>query len=117
MEYLLQVRRVTGAAAAVEAGAFDPGCLDEVADRTDALGQLARVLQHMAREVAAREQALREEVYVLHIQIDEMEKAREVAEITESDYFHALRNRSQRLRHRSQRLRGSLSAAEPDPPA
>lgn len=98
VEYLVQVQRVTGAASAVEAGAFDAASLDEVAGRTDALGQLARVFQRMAREVAAREQALREQLHVLHIQVDQLEKARQVAEITESEYFNALRTRSQRRR-------------------
>ncbi len=110
VEYLQQVRRVTGAAAAVEAGAFDPTCLDEVAERTDALGQLARVFQRMAREVAAREQSLRQQVQDLRIQIDEVKKAREVAEITESDYFRSLRDRAQRLRD-------ARSTAAPEPPA
>lgn len=112
VEYLLQVQRVTSAASAVEAGAFDPTSLNEVAGRTDALGQLARVFQRMAREVAAREQALREQVHGLHIQIDQMEKARQVAEITESEYFNALRTRSQRRRA----ARGTLAPDHPDIP-
>ncbi|MBI3968739.1 MAG: response regulator [Chloroflexi bacterium] len=59
-EYLLQVERVTSAAAAVEAGVFDLGSLDDVATRSDALGQLARVFQRMIREVAAREERLKQ---------------------------------------------------------
>jgi DNA-binding response OmpR family regulator len=110
VEYLLQVQRVTGAASAVEAGAFDPTSLDGVAGRPDALGQLARVFQRMAAEIAAREQALREQVHVLHIQIDQMEKARQVAEITESEYFSALRTRSQR--RRAARGAGSLDHSD-----
>jgi nitrate/nitrite-specific signal transduction histidine kinase len=58
VEYLRNVDRVTAAAAAVEAGEFDPSDLEEVAGRGDALGQLARVFQRMAREVHAREQDL-----------------------------------------------------------
>jgi DNA-binding response OmpR family regulator len=99
VEYLREVQRVTGAAAAVEAGNFELGCLDEVALRPDALGQLARVFQRMAQEVAAREQALRQQVQELRIRIDEAKKAREVAEIVESDYFHALHDRARRLRN------------------
>jgi CheY-like chemotaxis protein len=110
VEYLEQVQRVTGAAAAVEADTFDPVCLDEVASRTDALGQLARVFQRMAREVAAREQSLRQQVQELRIQIDEVKKAREVAEITETDYFRTLHERAQQLRE-------ARRAAPPEPPA
>ena len=98
VEYLQQVARMTAAAAAVEAGQFAPASLDEVAARPDALGQLGRVFQRMAREVYAREQSLKQQVQELRIQIDEGKKAREVAEITESDYFRSLKRRAQRLR-------------------
>jgi two-component system, cell cycle response regulator len=98
VEYLLQVQRITGAAAAVEAGAFDPTCLDEVAGRQDALGQLGRVFQRMASEIYAREHSLKQQVQALRIEIDQAKKAREVAEITESDYFRQLKERAQRLR-------------------
>jgi hypothetical protein len=54
----------------------------------------------MAREVYAREQSLKQQVQELRIQIDEGKKAREVAEITESDYFRSLKRRAQHLRGR-----------------
>ena len=98
VEYLQQVAHVTAAAAAVEAGQFTLASLDEVAARPDALGQLGRVFQRMAAEVYAREQSLKRQVQELRIQIDEVKKAREVAEITDSDYFRNLRERAQRLR-------------------
>ena len=65
VSYLQDVGRVTTAAAAVEAGAFEPESLTDVAKRTDALGQLARVFQEMSREVYAREERLKREVAVL----------------------------------------------------
>lgn len=98
VEYLQQVARVTEAAAAVEAGQFSPASLDAVAARADALGQLGRVFQRMAREVQLREQTLMTQVQELRIQIDEAKKAREVTEITESDYFRGLKQRAQQLR-------------------
>jgi CheY-like chemotaxis protein len=101
VEYLRQVARVTTAAAAVEAAEFNPESLDLVADRHDELGQLARVFQRMAREVQAREQRLKEQVQELRIQIDESKKAREVAEITENEYFQQLQSKARRLRDRS----------------
>jgi hypothetical protein len=60
--YLRSVAAVTSAATKVEAGTFDPASLDEVGRRTDALGNLARLFQHMGVEVAARERRLREQV-------------------------------------------------------
>jgi DNA-binding response OmpR family regulator len=98
VEYLEQVAQVTAAAAAVEAGRFEPDSLDLVAVRPDALGQLGRVFQRMAREVYAREQSLKQQVQELRIQIDEAKKTSEVAEITESEYFRSLKERAQHLR-------------------
>lgn len=98
LEYLEQVGHVIDAAAAVEAGAFDPSAIAAVSAREDALGQLARTFERMAREVAAREDRLRAQVAELRIEIDEARQARKVAEITETDYFRSLRDRAADLR-------------------
>jgi DNA-binding response OmpR family regulator len=100
LAYLQSVAQVTQAAAAVEAGTFDPKDLDAVAARPDALGQLARVFQRMAREVRAREERLTRQVQELRIQVDEAQKVRTVAEITTTDYFQSLQQRAQQLRNR-----------------
>jgi two-component system cell cycle response regulator len=101
LEYLEQVNHVIQAAAAVESGAFECDSLDSVAARDDALGRLARVFQTMARQVYAREQSLRQQVQELQIEIDEVKKARQVAEITETEYFRDLCAKAQRLRERN----------------
>jgi CheY-like chemotaxis protein len=98
IEYLHNVDYITAAAAAVEAGEFDPETLARVAGRRDELGQLARVFQRMAREVHAREQRLKQEVQQLRIKIDETRTARQVAEITETDYFQDLQRKANQLR-------------------
>lgn len=100
LEYIEQVGHVVEAAAAVEAGTFDPATLDEVARRDDALGQLARVFGRMAEEVRVREQRLREEVHQLRIEIDEAHAERQVAELTETDYFRDLERKVDELRLR-----------------
>jgi two-component system cell cycle response regulator len=100
LEYLEQVNHVIEAAGAVEAGTFDCDSLNPVAARDDALGQLARVFQNMARQVYAREQSLRQQLQELRIEIDEVKKARQVAEITETEYFRDLCAKAQRLRER-----------------
>ena len=74
-----QMARITASAAALEAGKYDPRSLDEVAERTDELGQLARVFGRMADEVVAREERLKQEVVQLRIEIDEAKRARDVA--------------------------------------
>jgi CheY-like chemotaxis protein len=101
--YLDDVARVTSAAAAVEGARFEKGALADVERREDALGQLARVFSRMASEVAAREAQLRQEIHTLRIEIDEGQKARQVSEITETEYFHALQQKARALRERRSR--------------
>ncbi|TFG68871.1 MAG: response regulator [Thermomicrobiales bacterium] len=98
LEYLEQVRKVTNAAERLEHDDFDKAALDEVSAREDALGVLARTFVRMAEEVRAREDALRRQVRELTIEIDEARQHRKVAEITDSDYFRALRGRAAELR-------------------
>jgi CheY-like chemotaxis protein len=102
LEYIEQVGYVVEAAAAVEDESFEPASLDRVAGRDDALGQLARVFQRMAREVYAREQALKKQVQQLRIEIDETRAARQVAEITETEYFQDLERKVDELRSGSE---------------
>ena len=61
----------------------------------------------MALEVRAREQRLRRELQQLRIEIDETKKERQVAEITETDYFQDLRQKAQGLRARFARPGGA----------
>jgi CheY-like chemotaxis protein len=100
LEYLRHAETVTAAAAALETGTYDPKALTAVAARQDALGALARVFGRMACEVQAREDRLRREVLQLRVEIDQTRKAREVAEIAESDYFKELQDKVHTLRGR-----------------
>jgi DNA-binding response OmpR family regulator len=100
LDYLRQVAVVTEAAVAIENSSFQPDPLEGVAQRGDPLGQLARVFLQMAREVQAREQRLKQQVQQLRVEIDEVRKTRQVAEITESDYFQTLQQKAQALRRR-----------------
>jgi len=100
VEYLRSVARVTDAAAALEAGAFDDATLEAVARRDDALGGLARVFGRMAREVHAREQRLKQQVEQLKVEIDRTKMAKQVAEITDSDYFRQLKERAGEFKRR-----------------
>ncbi len=97
-EYLENVGHVVAAAADVEAGRFESRQLDGVAGRDDALGQLARVFQRMAAEVRSREQRLKQEVRQLRIEIDDARAARQVAEITQTEYFQDLQAKAAKLR-------------------
>ena len=97
LAYLRGVARVTAAAHALESGNFVPESLDEVTQRPDALGNLARFFQRMAIEVAARQRRLEDQVHQLTIAIDEKKKAAQVQEITESDYFRDLQVRARQF--------------------
>jgi two-component system, cell cycle response regulator len=100
VEYLRHVALLTAAAAAVESrhqDADDLG-LEVVAARSDALGKLACVFQGMARVVYAREQQLKEQVQTLQIELDAALRARQVSEITESEYFQTLQAQVKALR-------------------
>ena len=99
VRYLQDVAQVTSAAAAVEADQFSAEMLGDVPNRSDALGQLARVFLRMAGEVAAREAQLKKEIQVLQIEIDQAQKARQVSEITDTEYFQELRSKARALRH------------------
>jgi len=96
--YLRDVGHVTHAAAAVEAGQFAAETLSDVSKRPDELGQLARVFERMAREVAAREEQLKQQIQVLSIEIDQAKKTRQVSEITDTEYFQQLRKKAKELR-------------------
>jgi two-component system, cell cycle response regulator len=98
VEYLHLVDRLTQAAAAMDAGQFDPASLAAVAARADALGNLAHVFVTMAAKVYAREQNLQQQVQALRIELDEVRQNRQVTEITESDYFQKLQSKAADLR-------------------
>jgi hypothetical protein len=66
----------------------------------DEIAELSRVFGRMAREVIQREVGLRSQVQVLTVLIDEAKRGKEVAEITESEYFQSLAQRSKEIRAR-----------------
>ncbi|HMA38173.1 MAG TPA: HAMP domain-containing protein [Chloroflexia bacterium] len=100
-QILQPIGQIQAAVAAIEAQTFQPAILAAVAARTDEIGQLARLLQTMAQEVAAREQRLQQQVAELHIEINEARKAREVTDITDSSYFQDLQKKARAIRAKS----------------
>lgn len=98
LHYLRRVDEITAAAREVEAGRYRTDGLDEVAAAGDALGGLARVFRDLVRVAAAREAALRHTVEELRIRIDAQQQARELAEITGTEYFQTLRSSAEGLK-------------------
>lgn len=66
----------------------------------DEVASLSRVFASMATKVKARENRLKRQVEELRIGIDEAKKAKEVANITESDYFQRLQEHAKTMRDR-----------------
>jgi methyl-accepting chemotaxis protein len=68
------------------------------AEGSDEVGHLSRVFGRMAKEVIQREAALRLQVQTLRIEIDHGRQAREVDEITDTDFFRDLQKKAARMR-------------------
>jgi len=93
---------LTQAAQSIERGErFEPERIAVLAKARDELAHLARVFSQMAVEVQAREERLKRRVEELRIRIDETRKARQVAEITETEYFQHLQEHAAKMRERA----------------
>ncbi|MBL7184337.1 MAG: HAMP domain-containing protein, partial [Anaerolineae bacterium] len=67
----------------------------------DEVSTLAQVFEMMIGKVRQREESLKRQVQELRIEIDQTKKAKQVAEITETEYFHELREHAAMMRKRS----------------
>lgn len=95
------IRALTAAAQALERGDFNSQPLTQVSHTQDDMGQLVRVFLHMAREVKAREQNLKQQVTALRIEIDQTKRANHVTEITENEHFKQLQKKIQKLKQQT----------------
>ena len=75
VEYLRAVDVLTGAAKSVQEATYEEAAIAPVAARDDALGNLARMFGSMVREVAAREQRLKQQLRQLQQDLDERNAA------------------------------------------
>jgi len=95
---LTPMAAITNAVEEVQQGQYGAVDLSTVADRRDELGQLAKVFQFMADEVAQRERVLKQQVRSLTIQIDQAKRKSEVKEIMETDFFQDLTTKADTIR-------------------
>jgi sigma-B regulation protein RsbU (phosphoserine phosphatase) len=94
------VRRVTSAARAMEKGEIreeEINLLNQT-EGSDEVSILSRVFASMVAQVKARENALKKQVAELQIEIDQVKKAKDVRQITESDYFQRLKETARKIR-------------------
>jgi methyl-accepting chemotaxis protein len=97
------IMALTKAAQTIERGErFEPESIASLTRARDELAQLARVFSRMAVEVQARVERLKRQVEELRIEINEAKKAKQVAEITETEYFQYLQEHAKEIRERAQ---------------
>jgi HAMP domain-containing protein len=99
----IPIQRLIEAARSVERGDFQLQVLDPLIQTRseDEIIHLTRVFHEMAAQVQKREQWLKQEVKQLRIEIDEVKKARQVTEITETEYFKQLQKKARELKSRA----------------
>lgn len=61
----------------------------------------AAIAIHNARQVLERERRLQEQIEQLRIEVDEVKRARQVEEVTETEYFRTLQEKARRIRETS----------------
>ena len=93
---------LTAAAAAMERGELKEEEINRLGlnQGKDEVAALSRVFAKMAAEVKARENRLKKQVEDLKIEIDHTKQARQVAEITDTDYFQTLKQKAKDLREK-----------------
>jgi energy-coupling factor transport system substrate-specific component len=104
--------KLTRAAESIEANTFteDQAVGLRAAQGTDEVSHLSRLFGKMANQVIQREQTLRQEVQQLKVEIDQTKQKREVAAVTDNEYFRALQSRVKELRRgRASRPAGDLA--------
>ncbi|MDG2991808.1 cache and HAMP domain-containing protein [Candidatus Synechococcus calcipolaris G9] len=94
------IRALTRAVQALEEDRFEPEILLRYSKSHDDMGQLAGTFLRMAQEVQDRQDKLKQQLVDLKIEIDHDKREKQVAEITETDYFKHLRERAKILRQR-----------------
>jgi signal transduction histidine kinase len=94
---------LTHSAQRIAEGDYSRGVIPEVRGLIgDETTILAEVFSQMVAKIADREKELKEQVreltLTMHIQIDQLRKAKKVAEITESEYFLQLQKKARKMR-------------------
>jgi methyl-accepting chemotaxis protein len=103
------IRDITAVAQQVSQGDYSQDVTTLIGKRSDEFSELAEAFNFMVAKVEAREMKLRQQVQELKIEIDEVKKAHQVAEITETDYFRSLRDRARQLREGKSEMRDERS--------
>lgn len=99
IQYLLRpIRVLMQAARLLKNGHFDQIHLGDLTQKPDELGQLAKVFDEAVAQVRKREDHLKHAIEKLRLEINTEQETQQVREITETEYFQSLRERSRTLR-------------------
>lgn len=104
--WLIQpILRLSATAHDIELGHFDPNSLTEVTNRSDELGQLARIFEDMANKIYAREQGFKDQLNLLQNETDKAKKAMLLTQMSDSSYFQQLLMKSKRTRSKAEEFK------------
>jgi HAMP domain-containing protein len=94
------ILNLTDAAKDIEGGDWATTRIDPLTERkgSDEVSTLSRVFASMAKEVRARELALKQRVQELEIVLEHSKVAEKVSEITDSEFFRDLTRKAKKLR-------------------
>ncbi len=105
-KWLIQpILRLSATAQDIELGSFDPNSLTEVTNRSDEVGQLARIFQDMANKISAREQGFKDQLSSLQTETDKAKKAMLLTQMSDSSYFQQLLIKSKRTRSKAEEFK------------
>lgn len=99
------LRRLVEAARQMGAGQLSAGQIAELENNPgwDEISRLSQAFAQMARQVIQREESLHQKVRELEIVIDAAKRDRQIAEITETDYFRRIQEKAGELRRKRSR--------------
>lgn len=104
LQYLLKpVRELIRAAQLLKDGQLERIDLSDLKGKSDEFGKLAQVFDDAVAQVQKREESLRDVIVKLRVEINQEQEARQVREITETDYFRSLQSRAHVLRKRKEK--------------
>jgi len=94
------VRLLLRAATQLKEGQLDLINVEPLTRKNDELGRLAQVFAEAVTRVREREESLQRTILKLQVEINREQEAEQVSQITETDYFRSLRQKSLELRAR-----------------
>jgi len=109
------VRDVTAVAEQVSQGDYSQDITRIIGRRSDEFIELAEAFNFMVAKVEAREYKLRQQVAELKIEIDETRKARQVAEITDTDYFRRLSEAARQMKKKMRETQSAQTSSQEEP--